>query len=41
MLNANGVLVTNLGNGKAIGGFKQNGDVVFPEMATSVLYLGA
>jgi hypothetical protein len=41
VMNSNGVLVTNLGNGNAIGRFKENGDVVFPEMATSVLYLGA
>lgn len=41
LLNTSGALVTNLGNGNAIGRFKENGDVVFPEMATSVLYLGA
>jgi hypothetical protein len=40
-LNAGGLVVTDLGDGNAIGRFKANGDVLFPEMATGVLYLGA
>ena len=40
-LNFNGLLVNDLGNGRATGRFARNGEVFFAEMAVQVLYLGA
>lgn len=40
-LNARGLIVENLGNGKSLGRFAPDGEVLYPEMASGVLYLGA
>ena len=40
-LDERGLLVSNTGNGRCIGRFAENGDALFPEMATGVLTLSA
>ncbi len=39
LLNLKGLLVNDLGNGRAIGRFVENGEVLFADMAVQVLYL--